>query len=53
MGGTADRPCRSQGGVELDPKAQVDLHLIAIVAPRDSEDDLTFRLADAHDDLVP
>src|SRR5690606_20240011 len=35
-----------------DAEAAVDVHLAAVVLPRDPKDDLTFRLADPLDDLV-
>ena len=39
-------------GVELDTEAAVDAHVVVIVDPRDAEDDLTLRLAEALDEAV-
>jgi hypothetical protein len=53
-GGMEAQPAlvRPERAVEADPKAAVDLHLAAVVLPRDAKDDLAFRFADALDDLV-
>src|SRR5439155_11809801 len=41
-----------QGTVELNTISTIDVHLTGVVVPRHPEDDLTFRFADALDDLV-
>ncbi len=40
-----------QRRVELDPEPAVQLHATGVVGPRDAEDDLALRLAQAADDL--
>ena len=43
---------RAERGVVLDAEAAVDLHDVLVIDPRDAEDDLTLRLAQAHEDAL-